>query len=128
MSRRRARDIDEAILGTTINDELPAGSRLGEAANDGPSYWNGTKVATAVSSSAASFLEDARAFIPTGYPTVGQLVDATVQTNLAGAGTSKSAFIVFSSYLTAISLWQCVALQQAGAKCVWPQSAARFHC
>ena len=84
-------DIDEAILGTTINDELPAGSRLGEAANDGPSYWNGSKVATAVSSSAASFLEDARAFVPTGYPTVGQLVTSTVETNLAGALTATAA-------------------------------------
>ncbi len=84
-------DIDEAILGTTINEELPAGSRLGEAANDGPSYWNGSKVATSVSSSAASFLEDARAFIPSGYPTVGQLVDSTVEANLAGATAATAA-------------------------------------
>ena len=84
-------DIDEAILGTEINAELPAGSRLGEAANDGPSYWNGSKVATSVSSSATTFLEDARAFIPAGYPTVGQLVDSTIETNLAGALTATAA-------------------------------------
>jgi prepilin-type N-terminal cleavage/methylation domain-containing protein/prepilin-type processing-associated H-X9-DG protein len=33
-------DSDEAILSVNLTDELPAGSRLCEAFNDGPAFWN----------------------------------------------------------------------------------------
>lgn len=37
-------DSHEAILGTDIPGYLTAGERLGESFNDGPAYWDGTKV------------------------------------------------------------------------------------
>jgi len=72
-----AGDVDEAVLVTTINNELVAGSRLGEAANDGPAFWNGSKVALVTVTDLAS------QYIPRGFPTVGQLVTTTNETGLA---------------------------------------------
>ena len=66
-------DINEAILTATINSELQQGSRLAETANDGPAYWDGTKVALLKD---AIDGEDVRSLIPTGYPQLGDIVTA----------------------------------------------------
>lgn len=61
-------DINEAVLAAEINAELTSGSRLGEAANDGPAFWNGTKIALVTTSRPVTD------FVPTSFPTVGQAV------------------------------------------------------
>jgi prepilin-type N-terminal cleavage/methylation domain-containing protein len=37
-------DINEALLTQAVTGFLPAGSRLAETSNDGPAYWDGTKL------------------------------------------------------------------------------------
>ncbi len=77
-----AGDIDEAVLVTTINRELVAGSRLGEAANDGPAYWTGTKVQLIEVTDAAS------QYLPAKFPIIGQLVNSTNEVTFAGTGAT----------------------------------------
>ncbi|MFM9964913.1 MAG: DUF1559 domain-containing protein [Planctomycetaceae bacterium] len=81
-----AGDIDEAILVTTINSELVAGSRLGEAANDGPAYWDATlgKVTLITATDAAN------QYIPTRFPSIGDLINATNEVNYAGTGATTA--------------------------------------
>lgn len=69
-------DINEAVLSAEINNELLAGTRLGEAANDGPAFWNSTKMTLVATQ------RDLTDFIPTSFPTVGTAVttDAWGQT------------------------------------------------
>ena len=77
-------DAREALLSDTINDELPAGSRLSESFNDGPAFFNGTGV---------ELLKDdyppVRATIPQAFPTVGTTVNSTNVT--AYASTTAAA-------------------------------------
>lgn len=85
-------DVNEAILSATINAELPAGHRLGETANDGPSYWNATGGNIELLGSAENG-ENVRALIPRGFPTVGQTVTSAIEANLASGvvdGTAKT--------------------------------------
>ena len=78
-------DIDEGILVTTINSELVAGSRLGEAANDGPAYWNGSKVAL------ITVTDVALQYIPTTFPKIGEVVTSANETTFAGTGATLAA-------------------------------------
>jgi len=85
MADAGAGDVKEAILSNEINDELPAGHRLGETANDGPAFWNptagtGGRVQLVKNSQHG---ENVNALIHS-YPTVGQVVNATVEATLAG--------------------------------------------
>lgn len=75
-------DVNEAILSSTINDELVAGTRLGEAANDGPAYWNGTKIALL---GAGDTNANITQLIPTAFPSLGTLVSSTNEPGFAAA-------------------------------------------
>lgn len=80
-------DVTEAILSDTINDELVAGVRLGEAANDGPGFWNGTKVALIGS---ADNNNAVGIYLPS-YPPVGTTVTNANQVNYAGTSAVAAA-------------------------------------
>ncbi|MEZ6123829.1 MAG: DUF1559 domain-containing protein [Planctomycetaceae bacterium] len=88
-------DSDEAILSANLTAELPAGSRLCESFNDGPSFWNSSAgdgtgsvrlLADEANTSMLQMLEyvmdgnDGRAAMPQR----GDLVTPTVQTHAAG--------------------------------------------
>ncbi|MBL4883065.1 MAG: DUF1559 domain-containing protein [Planctomycetaceae bacterium] len=73
-------DSNEAILTATINDELPAGSRLCEAFNDGPAFFNGTGIQLL-----KGFAPPVRASTPSKYPTVGTVVTTTNEASFASA-------------------------------------------
>lgn len=75
-------DVKEAILTDSINAELPAGHRLGETANDGPSYWNSTAGRVELLGANENG-QNVRSLIPRGFPTVGQTVTAAIEANLA---------------------------------------------
>ena len=79
-----AGDIDEAVLVTTINSELVAGSRLGEAANDGPAYWDSTLGKVAL----ITVTDAALQYIPTAFPKIGDLVTTTNEPNYASAAST----------------------------------------
>lgn len=85
-----AGDIDEAVLVTTINSELVAGSRLGEAANDGPAYWDPTG-GTGGRVTLVTVTDAASQFIQTKFPTVGDVVNATNEVLHAGTGATTTA-------------------------------------
>jgi prepilin-type processing-associated H-X9-DG protein len=86
-----AGDIDEAVLVTTINRELVAGSRLGEAANDGPAFWNNT----AGKVNLITVTDVASQYIPLGFPTVGQaVVEATFAPNTGTSGVLQGELIL----------------------------------
>lgn len=97
-----AGDIDEAVLVTTINSELVAGSRLGEAANDGPAYWNGSKV------NLITVTDAANQYIPTAFPTIGQVVNSTNEVSYAGTGASATGTLVGKLILQDTRDWQAV--------------------
>ncbi len=79
-------DIDEAVLAGDINAELTVGVRLGEAANDGPAYWDGTASKVALVA-AADTGTDVKQFIPLSYPTIGeQVTEATYASTAAATG------------------------------------------
>ncbi len=82
-----AGDVDEAVLVTTINTELTAGSRLGEAANDGPAYWDPAG-GTAGRVTLVTATDLAAQYIPKTFPTVGQLVTASLETSTFNAGVA----------------------------------------
>ena len=102
-------DIDEAVLTDTINDELPVGHRLGETANDGPAYWNGSRVELLGS---GQDNENMLAVVPSGFPTVGQQVDATVEASLA-SGASNATTLGTKLVLQDTRDWQAVHGNQA---------------
>ena len=77
-------DINEAILDHTINNDLQQGDRLAEAANDGPAFWNGTKVALLK----AEVANDVKALIPAAFPQLGDIV--TEQTVFASGLTTSA--------------------------------------
>ncbi len=71
-------DAKEAILSATINEELPAGHRLGESFNDGPAWFNGVGV---------ELLKNdfplVKSTIPQQFPTVGTVVTLANEGNFA---------------------------------------------
>ncbi len=73
-------DSDEAILVETINEDLPAGSRLAESFNDGPAYFNGTGIALL-----SGDQPPVTATIPQQFPTVGTVVTVATEPNFASA-------------------------------------------
>lgn len=75
-------DSNEAILVATINDELPAGSRLCEAFNDGPAFFNGTGIELL-----KGYAPSVKAATPTQYPTVGAVVTTANEANYASANS-----------------------------------------
>lgn len=82
-----AGDINEAVLVTTINSELVAGSRLGEAANDGPAFWDPAG-GTGGRVTLITVTDSATQYIPTKFPTVGEKITTTNEANYAGTGAT----------------------------------------
>jgi len=68
-------DAQEALLAASLSEELPAGHRLCEAFNDGPAFWNNTKV-TLIKGVGTITVQNC---IPAQYPQVG----VNVATNFA---------------------------------------------
>ncbi|MBI1310353.1 DUF1559 domain-containing protein [bacterium] len=79
-------DSNEAILTNTINAELVAGSRLCESFNDGPAYWNGTKIILLDSSgdalSTGSVSTEAKWTVPTSWFPLGENSVTTTATRI----------------------------------------------
>ena len=80
-----AGDIDEAVLVTTINSELVAGARLGEAANDGPAFWDPAG-GTGGRVTLVTVTDSASQYFPTKFPSIGDLITTTNEVNYAGTG------------------------------------------
>lgn len=87
-------DSDEAILSAGLTEELPAGSRLCESFNDGPSFWNSSagdgtgSVALLADGNGdglamTAYIMDGQSGRPT-MPQLGDLVAPSVQTGTAG--------------------------------------------
>ena len=85
-----AGDEKEALLAATLSDELTAGSRLCEAFNDGPAYWNSTKITLVKGLGNVT----AANCIPTQYPTVGTDVAADPSPFLPAAPNATTGLIL----------------------------------
>ena len=73
-------DSNEAILSASLNDELPAGTRLGESFNDGPAFFNGTGIELL-----KGYAPSVKSTIPQTFPEVGTVVTLANEATFASA-------------------------------------------
>lgn len=73
-------DANEAMLSTTINEELQAGHRLAETFNDGPAFFNGTGIELL-----KGYNPTVATVIPVQYPKVGDIVTLANEPSYASA-------------------------------------------
>ncbi|MFY9255009.1 MAG: DUF1559 domain-containing protein [Fuerstiella sp.] len=80
-------DAKEAVLllgdpaGAPLSPDLYNGARLGESFNDGPAYWDASSSKLVLMDKGLIDGDPLASYIPTGYPTEGELV---VEANYAG--------------------------------------------
>ncbi len=85
-------DAKEAILllgdpvGAPLNPDLYNGARLGESFNDGPAYWDASAAKIVLMDKGLIDGSPLASYIPTGYPTEGELVDESLYLPVGGAG------------------------------------------
>ena len=81
-------DAKEAVLtlgGTApLSPDLFNGARLGESFNDGPAFWDGTANKIVLMDGGSIDGDPLADYIPTGYPTEGEIVDETIYAGANG--------------------------------------------
>lgn len=88
MADAAAGDAKEALLAFGLNDELPAGHRLGEAFNDGPAYWDdGKKAVILIKGFVNSAPVTVAQTIPVQFPKEGDVVTVANEATYASAST-----------------------------------------
>lgn len=88
-------DVKEAILDANINEELFAGSRLGESFNDGPAYYNGVGLVLL-----KNLKPNLLATFPQKFPKVGNVVVDPTDIGTT-VGTPETNFASLTPFMSA---------------------------